>query len=134
MSRENLELLYRYGQVYSAGDLDRCVSEFCAPDIEYHPAAEDPDAGTLRGRQAAKRFFEEWLEMFEGMRFETEDYIDVVDERVFVWSRWTGRGRASGVDADWHVAHIYTIRDGQIVRVEEYYDKAEALEVVGLRE
>jgi uncharacterized protein len=134
MSRENLELLYRYGQVYGAGDLDRCVSEFFAPDIEYHQAAEDPDAGLRRGRQAVKRFFAEWLEMFERMRFETEDYIDVDDERVFVWTRWTGRGRASGADANWHLAHIYTIRDGQIVRVEEYYDKAEALEVVGLRE
>jgi ketosteroid isomerase-like protein len=85
MSQENLELLYRAGQVYSAGDLDKYVSEFCAPDVEYRIAAEDPDAGTLRGRQAVKRFFEEWLEMFDGMRFETEDYIDVDDERVFVW-------------------------------------------------
>jgi hypothetical protein len=37
------------------------------------------------------------------------------------------------VDADWQLAIGYTIRDGRILRGEEYFDRAEALEAVGLQ-
>lgn len=47
--------------------------------------------------------------------------------------RSTGRGRFSGVDADWQLAIVYTIRDGRILRGEDYFDRAEALEAVGLQ-
>lgn len=40
-------------------------------------------------------------------------------------------GRASGADADWHLAIIYTMRDGLVVRGDEYLGRGEALEVAG---
>lgn len=60
--------------------------------------------------------------------------MDAGHDRVFAWARWTGRGRTSGVDADWHLAIIYTMRDGRIIRGEEYFDRAEAVKAAGLAE
>jgi ketosteroid isomerase-like protein len=77
---------------------------------------------------------EQWIESFDGLHADVEEYIDVGDDRVFTWSRFTGRGRTSGVPADWHLAIIFTIRGGKVVCGEEYFDRAEALEAAGLRE
>jgi uncharacterized protein len=134
MLQENVEILRRGFEAFNAGDLDRMVSEFVAPDVEYCTSREDPDAATHRGRQAYRRYVEQWMESFDGLRADVDEYIDAGDDRVFTWIRWTGRGRKSGADADWHLAIIYTMREGQIVQGEEYFDRAEALEAVGLGE
>ncbi len=56
------------------------------------------------------------------------------EDCVFTTVHYIGRGSASGVDMDWRQSLVYTLRDGLIVRVEEYFDRAEALEAVGLSE
>jgi ketosteroid isomerase-like protein len=134
VSQENVEILRRGAEVFGAGDLDTYVSEFVASEVEWRTSEEDPDAAIHRGREAFRRYVEQWMESFEGLQVDAEEYIDVGDDRVFTWTRWTGRGRTSGVDADWHLAIVYTMREGRIVRAEEYFDRAEALEAVGLEE
>ena len=74
------------------------------------------------------------MESFEGLRADVEEYIDAGDDRVLLWVRWAGTGRESGLEVDWHLAIIYTIREGRIVRGDEYFDRNEALDGVGLRE
>ena len=76
---------------------------------------------------------EQWRESFDGLRADIEEYIDVGDDRVFTWARWTGRGRTTGADADWHLAITFTIRDGKVVRGEEHFDRDKALQAAGLR-
>lgn len=132
MSQENVEIVRRSVKAFSSGDLDSYVSEFFAPEFEWRTAAEDPDAAIHRGRQAFTGYVERWMDSFDGLHAEVEEFIDAGDDRVLTWVRWTGRGRASGADADWHLAIVYTLRDGRIVLGEEYFDRAEALEAVGL--
>jgi ketosteroid isomerase-like protein len=135
MSQENVEIIRRAAEVFDTGDLERWVSEFFHPDIEWRTSVEDPDAATHRGPEALKRYVEQWtVESFEGLRAEIEEYIYAGDDRVFTWVHWTGRGRSSGVEADWYLAVIYTLRDGKVERAEEYFDRGEALEAVGLSE
>jgi ketosteroid isomerase-like protein len=76
----------------------------------------------------------EWLDSFEGLHADIEDYIDAEGDRVFTWARWTGRGRGSGIDAEWWLATVFTLRDGRVIRAEEFFDRTEALEAVGLSE
>jgi uncharacterized protein len=134
MSQENVNIVRRGFEVFNAGDLDRLVSEFFAPEVEYRTSAEDPDAATHRGQPAYRRYVEQWMDSFDGLRADVDECIDVGDDRVFTWVHWTGRGRTSGADADWHLAIIYTMKDPRIVSGEEYFDRAEALEAVGLSE
>ena len=134
MSQENVEIVRRAFEAFNARDLDRHYVEFFDREVEWRTSVEDPDAATHRGLQAYKRYVERWLESFEGLHADVEEYIDAGDDRVFTWNRYAGRGRESGVPADWYLAIIFTIRDGKIVRAEEYFDRAEALEAVGLAE
>jgi ketosteroid isomerase-like protein len=134
MSQENVEVVRRLTEALNARDLDRYYVEFFDPEVEWRTSVEDPDAAIHRGLQAYKRYVEQWIESFDGLRADVEEYIDVDGDRVLTWSRFTGLGRTSGAPADWYLAIIFTIRDGKVVRGEEYFDRAEALEAAGLAE
>jgi ketosteroid isomerase-like protein len=132
MSQENVEVVRGLTKALNARDLDRYYVEFFDPEVEWRTSVEDPDAAVHRGRQAYRRYLEQWIESFDGLRADVEECIDVGDDRVFTWSRFSGRGRTSGVPADWYLAIIFTIRDGRVVLGEEYFDRAEALEAAGV--
>jgi ketosteroid isomerase-like protein len=131
---ENVEVVRRGVEALNARDLDRHYVEFFDPAVEWRTSAEDPDASVYQGLGAYKRYLEQWLDSFDGLQADVEECIAAGPDRVFTWIRYTGRGRESGVPADWHLAIIFTIRDSKIVRGEEYFDRAEALDAVGLSE
>jgi ketosteroid isomerase-like protein len=64
---------------------------------------------------------------------EVEEYISA-GEFVVVLCRYTGRGKASGVDVDVRGAHVWKMRDGKAVRLEVFSSREKALEAAGLRE
>src|SRR5919202_4542914 len=119
MSCANVEVVRRLTEALNARDLDRYYVEFFDPEVEWRTSVEDPDAAIYRGLQAYKRYLEQWIESFDGMRIDIEECIDVGDDRVFTWSRFTGRGRTSAAPAAWYLAVILTIRDGKVVLGEE---------------
>jgi ketosteroid isomerase-like protein len=53
---------------------------------------------------------------------------------VVVFHREYQRGRSSGVELEVEAAVIVDLRDGRIVRVQGYMDRAGALEAGGLRQ
>ena len=134
MSQENVEIVRRAFDAFNRGDLDLLASEFYDPQVEWKTSREDPDAATHRGREAVRRYFDQWRESFEGLHADVEDYIDASNDRVFTWVRWTGRGRESGIDTEWWLAIVSTLRGSTILRVEEYFDRAEGLVAAGLSE
>ncbi len=50
---------------------------------------------------------------------------------VLMQGRYTGRGRATGRPLDAQVAHVWDVRDGRVVRWQQYLDTAQAREVLG---
>jgi len=53
---------------------------------------------------------------------------------VVVTLHFTGRGKGSGITMDDTDGHVFTIRDGKIVRWRGFNDRKEALEAAGLSE
>jgi ketosteroid isomerase-like protein len=53
---------------------------------------------------------------------------------VIAVSRQQGRRASSGLAATLELANVFTLRDGQIVRLELYRDRDVALEAAGLSE
>ena len=101
MSQENVEVVRGAFELFNRGDLDLLTSQFYDPQVEWQTSREDPDAATHRSREAIRRYFDQWLESFEGLHADVEEYIDASNDRVFTWVRWTGRGRESGIDTEW---------------------------------
>ena len=100
MSQENVEILRRFAEVFETGDLERIVSEFFDPEIEWRTSAEDPDAATHRGPEAYKRYVEQWWESFEGLHAEVEEYIDAGDDNRKLCSLYLSLMDRMGMKAD----------------------------------
>ena len=93
---------------------------------------EQPSPNVAKGRDAScPRVFAQFEEAWEEHRSETEE-IRVVDvERVLVLSIEHFRGR-DGIEVSQPAGNVFTLRGGKIVRLQAFWDRANALEAVGL--
>ena len=103
------------------------------PDGEFINAREDPDHAVHRGIDAIRKQHQGWFDSYPDLRVEPVE-IRSNGDRVFVWVRFTGHGADSGAAVEMELAHVVTYEDGRIRRLEEYFDRAEALEATGLAE
>ena len=132
MSKENVDELRRMWDAFNRRDLDSWLDGF-DPEVEWHTAREDPDAGVHHGRPGVMRYAEQWLDAYGDLRVEPLEIIDA-DDRVLAWIRVTGRGGASGADVNMEQAQVLTFREGRVAVAYEYFDRAEALAAAGLPE
>ena len=127
MSQENVEIIRR-ARERDPGDL-----EFFSPDVVYRPIAIWADSQECRGLDELRRFHEDIAEMFAGLKLDNESYQDYGDA-VSVRVEFSGTARASGVPITGKVFVVYWLRDNVIVRVEDYTERVDVLEAVGLTE
>jgi ketosteroid isomerase-like protein len=132
MSQENIDMLRRGYEAFARRNLDAALG-MMDPEIEAHDAPEAPDAAGHHGRQAVRRDWEQMFALFEDFTIDIEEIFDAGEE-LLVFLRLSGRGRESGAEVDARMAHIWTIREGQAIRLRQYLDRTEALEAVGLSE
>lgn len=86
-----------------------------------------------RGHEGLRHWWREYREAWETVWDEVEDLIDAGDQVVSVLTTHA-RGKASGVAVELHMAVVWTFRQGKIVRVALFANRAEALEAAGLSE
>jgi ketosteroid isomerase-like protein len=129
MSQENVEVVRRAFayEIYGVGDRAEAEAIF-DPNV-----VMNVNEGSFHGLDAMRDDFEHWASAFEELEVSAEEFIDAGD-RVLVTAYHRGRGRTSGVEVDGRFYEVYTLRDGKVVRVDEYVERADALEAVGLSE
>jgi ketosteroid isomerase-like protein len=134
MSRENVEVIRRANDAWNRGDL-AALETLYAPDVEWRDLQHAPDAPpAVRGIEAVKRIWSDWLDSFGDLRADIEEYIDAGDW-VICLVHWHGSGTASGASVDLHSADAFEVHEGKIVRaVFAYKSRGEALQAVGLGE
>jgi ketosteroid isomerase-like protein len=134
MSQENVELVRSSLEAYIAGDRDAYL-DFFAEDVEGRPdVSRFPEAEPFRGREAFRRFLADIDEGWEGGASGVIKEVFPVGDRVVARTDWGGTGRTSGIDLRSSLTAINTVRDGRIVKIEWFFDHAQALEAVGLSE
>jgi ketosteroid isomerase-like protein len=100
-------------------------------EIEVHDH-DIPDAGEYRGPEGFARWLEDFGAAWSDFHLEPEDYLDAGDSAImFVRMRATGAG--SGITVERHDAMVCAMRDGKIVRLDYYNNRAQALKAVGLQ-
>jgi ketosteroid isomerase-like protein len=128
MSRENVEIVRRAMEAYVRGDIAGALAD-TDPDIVWNPN-EEP-AG--RGYDAVLSSLQGWEDTWDDYAMRAEEYLDAGDN-VVVTLHFRGRGKASGIEVDTRSYQVHTIREGKIVEMIEFIDRAEALEAAGLPE
>jgi ketosteroid isomerase-like protein len=134
MSRENVEVVRASWEAVVRSGPDGFLA-FAHPDLEWHVRKDLPDAGVYRGHDGFRALAERFNEAFAEQSYDPEGYIPAGDDMVVVPLRWWARGRESGASlVESEETWVFVVRDGKIVRVDEYATRAEALEAVGLSE
>jgi ketosteroid isomerase-like protein len=141
MSEENVEKLRRYYAAYNAAvsapnpreAIRAWLERFADPEIEWELPPIAVEQHIYHGIDGVMEFFELVLEAFEQVRQVPERFIDCGDQ-VLVFVRSEARGRTVGLDINEEWAHLHTLRDGKIVRAQQFRDRDEGLEAAGLRE
>jgi uncharacterized protein len=104
------------------------------PDVITDATRRLMNPKTYTGIEGVRAMLADRDEVWEEFRFEPDEFLDAGD-RVLVIGRWVGKGRGSGVEVVQPIAHIFTLRDGRIVRSElGYSDRGAALKAAGLSE
>lgn len=107
------------------GDVAAVLAAFDT-QIEWREAENSPWAGgnPYVGPQAiVSGVFGRVLAELEGFAIAPARFVDAGDT-VLVEGRYTGRMRATGKPVDAQFAHVWQLRDGKVVRFQQYTDTA----------
>ena len=131
---ENLDLVRSIYANWERGDYSSV--EWADPEIEY-VIASGVLAGTWTGLAGMAEAWRDWLRAWEGYRSEPEEYREIDKERVLVLTRFSARGKRSGLDLGQmqrQAASIFHLRGGRVTRIVSYPDRENALADLGLEE
>jgi len=120
MSQENVEIV----RTFLRAEVEEALAH-ADPGIVWNPIEELPTQGHDAVRASLARWKAEW----EDYRLVPEELVDMGDH-VVVTVRLGGRGRGSGVEIDARFYDVYALRDGKIVRMDQFAERSEALEAV----
>jgi ketosteroid isomerase-like protein len=122
-------------EAYNRRDLDAVAMAY-HPDLEYYPYREFVEAGLTgrcyRGPAGYRSYITSTYEVWgAGVRLEPTELIDL-GERLVLLADMPMRAQASGVPLAETYAGVSTLKDGRVIRQDDFLDQAEALEAVGL--
>ena len=138
MSQENVELVRRAMEEFNRGGAAAVINGgFLSTEVVFDGSRSGiPGVGVFRGQDDVRAYFEEdWFAAFpfEEWEIQIEEPIDHGDQVIFT-SRQQGRGASSGAATALELGNIFTLRNGEIVRMEIYGQPEDALEAAGLPE
>jgi ketosteroid isomerase-like protein len=131
MSQRNVDALREIYVEWARGNFLPRFDVY-APEMEWGWSEEFPGLEGV-GPDPVDRSdrLRQWLSGWEDWRCEAERFIPHGDVVVVV-ARYRGRGKVSGAAVDTTGAHVWTLRDGQVVRLEIFSSPPKALAAVGL--
>ena len=122
MSQENVEIVRRFLNA----DVDEAL-RYADPGIVWNPVEEL----ATHGHDAVRADVAHWKSVWDDYELILEEFTDMGD-RVLATVRQRGRGKGSGIEIDARFYDLYTLRDGKIVRMDQFSERSEAREAAGL--
>jgi ketosteroid isomerase-like protein len=117
-------------EAFSRGEWDSVLRE-AHPDIELITTDRVTNPGTYRGVDDIRRFFEDLFAPFEEVVAEPEEFLERGDQ-IVVLVVVRSRPRGSSAFIENRIGHLWTMRDGQVVRFQIFPEREKALEAAGL--
>lgn len=128
MSQKDVERLRKLYEAANRGDVD-AYFDGVSPEIEFHLSGAFPDLEPVyRGHAGVRRFFEQFTEPWEELSVEPDRFVDR-GSRIVALVHFHARGR-DGIEVQLPLAHLWTIEDGQAVRMDADADQDEALKAM----
>jgi ketosteroid isomerase-like protein len=132
MSKENADLIRAIYGAFAAGDVPGVVARM-SPDIVWNEAENFPyaDGNPYCGPEAIlggvfARLGSEW----DGFAAAPEEYLDAGDT-IVVLGRYRGACKATGLEQNAQMVHVWRVEDGKAARFQQYVDTLQVARVTG---
>ncbi len=124
----NLDLVRSISAAWERGDYSSL--DWADPEIEF-VIVDGPEPGRSTGHSGLAPDLLGFQRAWEEYHSEAVEYCELDDERVFVLTYATGRGKASGVTISQRRANLFSVRDGKVTRLVAYWNCDRALADIG---
>jgi ketosteroid isomerase-like protein len=122
VASDNVEVVRELIDAWNRRDLEAALARL-HPQCELRPVES---IRIVRGHDEFAAGFHEWFETFENFSVDPQD-VNVDGDRVLVDVTQRARGKGSGVEVEQRFHQLFELRDGLVVRFEEFTNEADAL-------
>lgn len=128
MTQDRLEVVRGIYDAFGSGDMDRVASLIAR--TEWEEAEGMPYGGRYRGAEEVfQNVFGRIAADVQGFSARPDELLPAGEDRVLGLGRYKGKGR--GGDVDVAFAHLWTVRDGEIIKFVQYADTHKYRQAVG---
>jgi ketosteroid isomerase-like protein len=124
------EPVRRFAAAITRCDTDAAVA-VCDPEIEFLSVLA-VDGRAYVGHEGIRRYFDDITSAWEEWRVDVHGTAVAPDGRVVIEMTMHARGKGSGAPLAEFAAHVWTLRNGRLLRNEPFRDRHEAARAVGL--
>jgi ketosteroid isomerase-like protein len=130
MSRAAEQAVRGLAAAINWGDPDAAV-EVCHPEIEFLSVLA-VSGKRYGGHEGIREYFDDIASAWEEWKVQVHRVVSAPDGRVVIVMTMHMRGKGSGAMLSEKTGHVWTLRDGKLLRNEPFRSPQEALRYVGL--
>ena len=119
-----------FSEAVTTGDLEAAL-EVCHPDIEFMSVLA-VSGRRYRGHSGIREYFEDVASAWAEWRVEVHRIAPGLDGRVAIVMSMHVRGKESGAFLSAPTAHVWTLKDGKLLRNQPFREPGEALRELGV--
>jgi ketosteroid isomerase-like protein len=118
-----------FAEAITRGDLDGAL-EVCHPEVEFLSVLA-VDGKAYLGHAGIRQYFDDVHSAWDEWTVEVHRTADVPDGRIVIEMTMHARGRESGLPIAVFAAHVWTLKDGKLLRNQPFREPEQALREVG---
>jgi uncharacterized protein len=117
-------------RLYDARGNPDIVKNLLAPDVRWEVVEGFPHSGIYQGLNGVSDFFKRLSGDFEDWHTEPSEFFEAGDHVVAIGT-YSARAKATGKTFKARFAHLWTMRDGVIVRLQQCADTVQISRALG---
>jgi ketosteroid isomerase-like protein len=130
MSQEDMEVVRDLAEAWRRGDRAAWLAVW-DESAEFYPLRAELEGHVYRGRDGLRDFLTEWDEDWDYARFVVSEIRDG-GAQVVALAQLQVLGRGSGMELDYPIGIVITVREQRVVYARCYSIASDALEAAGL--
>jgi ketosteroid isomerase-like protein len=124
MGAQSQEQVRAFATAITRNDPDAAVT-VCHPEIEFISVLA-VDGRAYVGHRGIRQYFEDIVSAWDEWRVEVHRVVSAPEGRVVIEMTMHARGRESGAPLSEFAAHIWTLRDGKLLRNQLFREPEQA--------